>query len=304
MTTPVTIIGGFLGSGKTTLLNRILTGTSMRTAVLVNDFGEINVDAGLVESADDLTFQLSGGCICCSMADGIGPAIERALAAGPDSLVIEASGVGEPRRVADFALLRSDLRLDLIVALAHAVDLKRQLDDPLVGDIVARQFDGTDLIVLNHADRASQEELAQARAILRRLAPGRAVAEASFAAVPDDVLTGFPTTAIRPETPLKHGHDDDHELHEDVFARYQLRGGAPFERAALSAALDVLPTSVLRVKGWVQLTGEKGIWLVQFSGGRWTLSPSADPDGQARLVAIATEHGLSLSHLLRGAPKI
>lgn len=297
MTIPVTVIGGFLGSGKTTLLNRILMRSSARTAVLVNDFGEINVDAALVESADDLTFQLSGGCICCSMADGIGPAIERALAADPANLVIEASGVGEPRRVAEFALLRSGLHLDLVVALAHAADLARQLDDPLVGDIVARQFDGTDLIVLNHADRASPEALAQARSVLRRLAPGRAVAQTSFADVPDDLLTGFPPSAIRPEP----GHD--HDRHEDIFARYAFSDGAPFDRRTLGAALDALPPSVLRLKGWVRLAGEDGLWLVQFSGGRWTLSPSDDPACKAGLVAIATEHGLSLSHLLRGSPK-
>ena len=90
---PVTVLGGYLGSGKTTLLNHLLSSATERIAVLVNDFGAINVDAALLESADDDTISLTNGCICCSLTDGFAAALDqvRALAARPDRLIIEAS---------------------------------------------------------------------------------------------------------------------------------------------------------------------------------------------------------------------
>ncbi|KAA2315378.1 GTP-binding protein [Pseudooceanicola sediminis] len=288
---PVTVIGGFLGSGKTTLVNRILGASRSRTAVLVNDFGEINVDAALIRSDDGLTMELSGGCICCSMAEGIGPAIFRAIESNPDEILIEASGVGEPRRVAEFALLDRRLKLDMVITLANAVELSAQLDDPLIGDTVARQFDGADLVVLNHVDAASPAQMATARAALRRIAPGRAIAETSRAELPLELLSATTLSILSAPQSAPIAHDE-------VFFRTRLETHHSFERTAFEAALNALPATLLRLKGWVAIDGEPTVMLLQYVAGRWELTASDDPGSGTRLVGIATAADLPLARLL------
>lgn len=297
MTVPVTVVGGFLGAGKTTLINRILAAAPARTAVLVNDFGEINVDFDLVKTDDDLIFELSGGCICCSMAEGVGPAIKRALTTRPEVILIESSGVGEPRRVAEFALLDPALRLDMIVTLANAVELSEQVSDPLIGDTVVRQFDGADLIVLNHTDAAPPETLAEAHAILRRLAVGRRVVETVAAELPLDMLTAS-THAIFSAGPMVDTSD-----HGGVYSSATYVGPDAVERAGFEAALAALPRSVLRLKGWVRLTDEPVPMLVQYVAGRWTLTPAPDAPTETRLVAIAASAEMDLAETLQSIMK-
>ncbi|MCA1336134.1 CobW family GTP-binding protein [Pseudooceanicola marinus] len=291
---PVTVIGGFLGSGKTTLVNRILGAATTRIAVLVNDFGDINVDAALIRSDDGLTLELSGGCICCSMAEGIGPALVAAMEKGPDEILIEASGVGEPRRVAEFALLERGLKLDMVVTMANAVELAAQLDDPLIGDTVARQFDGADLVVLNHVDAAGDARLTEARAALRRLAPGKTVAETTRAALPMELLAGSTLS-------LLSAPQGDPMAHDHVFHRYRVDTG-PLPRPALEAALAALPADLLRLKGWVEIAGE-GPALLQWVAGRWELTPGSDAqETGTHLVGIGTQPDLDLTEMLSGNP--
>src|SRR3546814_14188272 len=98
---PITIIGGFLGAGKTTLVNRLLTTSSgERLAVLVNDFGAINIDADLIQSHDGTTIALSHGCICCRIGDSLITALLELLALEipPDRIVIEARQLGREKR--------------------------------------------------------------------------------------------------------------------------------------------------------------------------------------------------------------
>ena len=100
---PLTIIGGYLGAGKTTLLNHLLTqADGLRCAVLVNDFGEVNIDASLIASHEGDTISLQNGCMCCSMADGFAAALAKILnnPRGIDHIVVETSGVAEPGMIA------------------------------------------------------------------------------------------------------------------------------------------------------------------------------------------------------------
>jgi len=102
---PLTVIGGYLGSGKTTLLNALLRQPhGKRFALLVNDFGSINIDAGLIENQQGETINLANGCICCSLAAGFVVALNTVLnlQSRPDQVIIEASGVADPRKIANY----------------------------------------------------------------------------------------------------------------------------------------------------------------------------------------------------------
>ena len=156
---PMSVLGGFLGAGKTTLLNRILSGShGVRYAVLVNDFGELNVDGDLVAAHDGETVTFANGCICCSMGDDLVGAIDRLLDGGrrPDQILVEASGVADPRAIADAATLHPDLTRDLVVVLADAETVRSRHEDHRLRDTVSRQLDAADLVVLNKCDRVSE----------------------------------------------------------------------------------------------------------------------------------------------------
>ena len=151
---PFTVIGGFLGAGKTTLLNRWLTqagsqaaaqaasqpqashGLPTRIAVLVNDFGAINVDAALVQQAGSDAIALSNGCVCCAIGDDLSAAIAALLQASPsfDAVVVEASGVSDPWRIAQHALAEPRLQLQAVLVLVDAAALAGHLADPLLTD--------------------------------------------------------------------------------------------------------------------------------------------------------------------------
>ena len=123
---PVTVIGGFLGAGKTTLVNHILSGDhGLKVAVMVNDFGAINIDAALIASTEGGLFSLSNGCVCCGLNQGLVEQIEALLAARMDidHIVIEASGVADPARIMDtvrYARFAGRLRADAIVVVVDA----------------------------------------------------------------------------------------------------------------------------------------------------------------------------------------
>ena len=118
---PVTIISGYLGSGKTTLVNHLLRHSDgRRIVVLVNDFGELPIDADLIISADGDTINLANGCACCSMGGDLFNALVDVLdrSPPPQYLLIEASGVADPARIANIARAEPDLRLDEVDAMA------------------------------------------------------------------------------------------------------------------------------------------------------------------------------------------
>ena len=133
-TTPVTVIGGFLGAGKTTFLNHLLKTGTARYAVLVNDFGAVNIDAGLIAAHDGITMALTNGCVCCSIGGGFIETLGKLLDDQTlfDHIVIEASGVGDPWRIAEIALIEPSLRLSAVAVIADASRIEALLADARV----------------------------------------------------------------------------------------------------------------------------------------------------------------------------
>ena len=198
---PMTVLGGFLGAGKTTLLNRILTGDhGVRYAVLVNDFGALDVDGDLIAAHGGDTVTFANGCVCCSMGDDLVGAIDRLLDGDrpPERILVEASGVADPAPIADVATLHPGLVRDLVVVLADAGTLRSRHEDRRLRDTVVRQLDAADLLVLNKCDRVSEGECEATESWVRDRARVPVIRTVG-ADVPMELLSAVPAEAPAPE---------------------------------------------------------------------------------------------------------
>ena len=271
---PLTVIGGFLGAGKTTFLNRLLARARGRYAVLVNDFGAVNVDAGLIADHDGATLRLTNGCVCCSLSDGFIDTLLRVLGEEPpfDAVVIEASGVGDPWAIAEIALVDPGLTLAGVVVLTDAERIAALLRDERLGDTVARQVRAADLVVLNKLDLVDEAGREAARAALRATWPGLRIVEAVHAALPEDLIG-----LVRAQHPAPRGAElrpAAEARHEDLFQRITYRRAGCLDPVRLPAALAALPASLLRLKGACAVARMAGPQLLQMVGRRWTLAPA------------------------------
>lgn len=289
---PVTVIGGYLGAGKTTLLNHILRHASgRRIAVIVNDFGSINIDAGLIENRTSETLSLVNGCICCSISAGFAEALTMLgqRTPPPELAIIEASGVADPVKVGHFASLPS-YRLDGVVVLADAETIRARAADKYVGATVVRQLQGADLIVLSKADLVSEPEQAALRAWLRRQVPDARIIVGRHGRVPLAMLIGLHADAANPPDRPGRGHAHDHG---DDYASGSVSFDAPIRDSDIRAAIAAWPPTVLRAKGIVHLAEDpQHRYVLQLVGRRWSLTPdrtwgSDQPRTQLVLIGLA-----------------
>jgi G3E family GTPase len=270
------VLGGFLGAGKTTLLNYMLTQADRRVAVMVNDFGPINVDATLIASHDGETLSLTNGCICCSIGSGLDDALIRVIERNPapELIIIEASGVSDPGRIAQVGLSDPMLQLEAVVVMVDAGQIITLLDDPLMGDTVARQVRAAGLLVMNKTDLLAPGESESAEVGLRARFGPLPLLRASFGRLPLEQLIGH-----APSVPDanhrgrgRHDHDDpDHPFESGVWSS---RG--VLNADALVAALKGFPPGIIRVKGRV-VTDRHGPAIVHLAGGRVRFQRTAGP---------------------------
>ncbi|MGM9739573.1 MAG: GTP-binding protein [Candidatus Cryptobacteroides sp.] len=209
---PVLLLTGYLGSGKTTLVNHILTNEKgIRFAVIVNDIGEVNIDASLIQKGgvvaqkDDSLVALQNGCICCTLRTDLIEQIDELMASGKfDYIVIEASGICEPEPIAQTICSIPSLgpaytvhgmpRLDCIVTVVDALrmqsefgcgdDLKKDnIDEEDIENLVIQQIEFCNIILLNKVSDVSPSELERIRLIVRELNPGAEIIETDYANV-------------------------------------------------------------------------------------------------------------------------
>ena len=270
---PMSVLGGFLGTGKTTLLNRILAGShGMRLAVLVNDFGELNVDGDLVAAHDGETITFANGCICCSMGGDLVGAVDRLLERDPrpDQILVEASGVADPGAIADVATLHPELRRDLVVVLADAETVRARHDDERLRDTVSRQLGTADLVVVNRCDRVTDDERGAVEAWLRDRV-SVPVVRSIDADVPLELLSaaGAGDPHGHSHGPGHAAHDHPHEPGHGFVARF-VSCPTPLDRDRLRDSLGALLPRVLRAKGFVVPApgGSRNEWLVVQACGR------------------------------------
>ena len=209
---PITLLTGYLGSGKTTLINHILNNQEgYRVAVIVNDIGEVNIDAdliakgGVVNQTDDSLVPLQNGCICCTLKVDLMQQIVDLIKTGTfDYILIEASGICEPIPIAQTITVLSDstkqyglpqiCRLDNVVSVVDALRLatefgcgdnlvKEDLDEEDIENLIIQQIEFCNTIILNKVDEVSPEELARVKAIIKKLQPNADIIETNFGKV-------------------------------------------------------------------------------------------------------------------------
>jgi G3E family GTPase len=276
---PTTIIGGFLGAGKTTLVNHLLRGASgRRLMVMVNDFGELPIDLDLIAARDGDTIALANGCVCCGTGGDLLGGLSRVLdgPVRPDHLLIEASGVADPDRLADIARAEPDMTLAGITVLADSRRIGAQLADPRIGHQVRTQLASADLLILNKAEGGIDPTI---EAELRIVAPRAAMVPAVRASVPPDLVLGD----LSPRSLWRATGVDP--AHEEAFIRWARTGIAPMTRRRLEATLGALPKDVLRLKGFLTLL-EEGPVAVQAGDDFAAIEPLPTMNGEPRLVAV------------------
>ena len=249
--TPVTLLTGFLGAGKTTLLNRILTGdTGQRFAVLVNDFGNLNIDKMLIQNNDGDVITLEGGCVCCLMKADLVNSLLQIISLHPDHILIEASGVANPYGLLQTLkrqVLTKIIRLDSVISVVDITCLPAicEANEAInYQDLLMDQITVADIVIVNKVDLADETEKATAVKQLHKIAPWARLLECSYAQVPLDLLLGFhDARAFRPAfAPIEIEHSSQ-------FQTWSFQSERPFVLQKLKKQLSELPTTVLRVKG-------------------------------------------------------
>lgn len=247
---PVTTIGGYLGAGKTTLVNGLLAGDhGLRIGVLVNDFGAISIDEKLIVSRDDDVVTLANGCACCSVAGDLAMALDRFAGRADryDQIVIEASGVADPARIA--ALAGSPgLSRGSTVVVADVATVRARARDKFVGNLVRRQLAAADLVVLTKADLADPAGLKDARSFATAQAPGARIIEVLQGRMDAGNLFAQGTPRRRGLLACASAGPDGAS---PLFASHVWRTDAPVDIEALRTVVAGLPDGIVRVKGIV-----------------------------------------------------
>ena len=208
---PITLLTGYLGAGKTTLLNHVLSNQEgYKVAVIVNDIGEVNIDAALIEKGgnvemDDSLIPLSNGCICCTLKeDLLQQILDLIVTCRFDYILIEASGICEPMPIAQAITLGNEVmptvcRLDAVVTVVDAMrmadeflsgrKLLQENDDDDVESLLIQQLEFCTTVVLNKVDEVTPEQLAEIRAVIRQLQPEAGIIETNYGRVSvNDIL--------------------------------------------------------------------------------------------------------------------
>jgi len=205
---PITLLCGYLGAGKTTLLNMILANQKgYKVAVIVNDIGEINVDATLIEKDAHITDKsslvpLTNGCICCTLKTDLVQQIENLIATGKyDYILIEASGVCEPMPIAQSIESIANGVLDNVVSVVDAkrlVDefaegaelIKKDMQEEAIESLIVQQIEFCSTLIINKKDLVTEDQMKRVRAVINKLQPHVKVIETSRCAVPiEDLLS-------------------------------------------------------------------------------------------------------------------
>ena len=234
---PLTIVSGYLGAGKTTLINRLLAEDhGLRLMVIVNDFGAINIDQTLIETAENETIALTNGCVCCTMGPDLFRALDQALDRDPrpDHLIIEASGIADPAAIANAAIAEPEISYAGIVTLVDGASVADLLADGLVAPQVEQQIAAADLLLVTKEATPSPALLDRVQAL-----GGRAPRLLDNTPLSDLLFDVTPLPRQRRATA------------HPAYASWQHDSDKVLNRAALGDKLAARPEGLYRFKGFV-----------------------------------------------------
>jgi G3E family GTPase len=284
--TPITILTGYLGSGKTTLLNHILHADhNVRLAVLVNDFGSVNIDSRLIIGDDRQMITLTNGSICCSVHDDVVNTVHELLQLDkpPERFIIETNGVADLSNLilAFSRSLRNKAKVDSIMAVVDAEEISLVKGKP--EKLIRDQILLSDVVIINKVDLIASEEVQKVENWVRAVTPNARLITAEYCNVPMDFVFGRgkydPQRAFDKSGHGVHVHKveelarfNHHEL-SLVYATWTWHCDAPLSIARVRQILDELPRKIFRAKGvlYVQDAPDKKV-VFQMVGKRVSLT--------------------------------
>ena len=307
---PVTIITGFLGSGKTTLLNHILTNQEgLKTAVLVNEFGEIGIDNELIVTTGEDMVELNNGCICCTINNDLVEAVYKVLERQEqiDYLVVETTGLADPLPVALTFLgteLRDLTRLDSIITVVDAANYSLDLFN---SEAAHSQIAYGDIILLNKTDLVDEGDLDALELKIRDIKEGARIIRTTRSQVPIPLIlsVGLFESDKYFDQHSDHGHDHHHDhdhdhdhhshhLENDGFTSLSFQSDQPLSIKKFQYFLDKqLPSTVFRAKGimWFEESPRRHIF--HLCGKRFSMDDEdwkGDPKNQLVLIGQDLDH--------------
>ncbi|WAF86639.1 cobalamin biosynthesis protein CobW [Metapseudomonas otitidis] len=328
---PVTIVTGFLGAGKTTLLRHMLDNAQgRRIAVIVNEFGELGIDGDILkqcsigcseEEAVGRVFELANGCLCCTVQEEFFPVMRELVArrGDLDQILIETSGLALPKPLVQafqWPEIRNACTVDAVITVVDSpavaagtfaafpdqVDEQRKQDPNLdhespLHELFEDQLASADLVILNKTDLLDADALAAVRAeVSEELPPAVKVVEAASGKLPLDVLLGLNAEAELhiDSRPTHHDHEEHEDHDHDEFDSFHVDLPEVDERALLTALGQLVERhAILRIKGFVAVTGKPMRLLVQGVGKRFDKhfdrAWRSDEPRATRLVVIGQE---------------
>lgn len=318
MSTPVLLVTGFLGAGKTSLINRWLhQANGLRIAAIVNDFGAINIDEELLGDATETIIGLRNGCICCSLQGDLLRSLRLVLLAkpAPQAIVIEASGVADPRGIIESVMDRvlwQSIRLDTVVCVIDAQDITEQ-PQRMEDSLWRAQTSAADFLLISQTNGLTPQEQKTLREHLQQTwqKPCFFVEDAAALEI---VLGGTD----------KHAHSSErHNLyqsahgvqtasahytkHTDRFTSLEWRTSAPISLLAFQEALQAVSAGLLRAKGFLQFVEKPHkTYLYQLVGRRASFLPQdkrSDETG-CKLVMIGEKNTFDAERALCELKKI
>jgi G3E family GTPase len=292
---PIVLLTGFLGAGKTTLVNRILREAhGRRLAVIVNEFGEVGIDAQLIVGASGGLVQLANGCICCATRGDLAAAVQEILSGEEelDGILVETSGLADPFPVIeDLECLEfaRPTRLDAVVTVVDAENFDRNLSH---AEAAHQQIAAADLLLINKSDLVTPEVQSLIAQGIRQLNPGSRSVACTGCEVPLDLIISSPVDRERAigGTGMgrrAHEHDEAHAHHHaHAFTSLSLRSANPLLRDKFMRWLEDLPEEIYRLKGFVRLADSSAAYLVHRVGPRVSLELAPAHVGEPACVVV------------------